>query len=219
MIHLLSSSAFIICNKILAKKLGLKSTILLSDLISKHEYFLNNNLLNAEGYFFNTQENIEEDTTLTPYQQRNAIKTLLKEKLIETKKIGIPAKLHYKINEDQVIKFLDNKKQRKSTYINKNKTIISNNNKSKTTRKEKFEKIVFSLNFGTQLCRDFIQYWTEENKSGKKMRFEMEKTFDIKRRLQRWEKNEKKWASPKIKTKFSKLDSQLSEWEKAKKLL
>jgi len=218
MIHLLSSSAFIICNKSLAKKLGLKSTILLSDLISKHEYFLNNNLIDGEGYFFNTQANIEEDTTLTPYQQRNAIRTLKNEGLIETKKIGIPAKLHYKINESQVIKFLDNKKKRKSTYINKNKTIISNNNKSILTRKEKFEQIVFSLNFGTQLCKDFILYWTEENKSGKKMKFELEKTFDIKRRLLRWEKNEAKWAKPK-KTSFSKLDSQLSEYAKAKKLL
>ena len=43
--HLLSSSAFLIVNKHLAKQIGLKPTILLSDLISKEEYFEANHLL------------------------------------------------------------------------------------------------------------------------------------------------------------------------------
>ena len=33
---------------------------------------------------------------------------------------------------------------------------------------------------------DFFLYWTEKNKSGSKFRAEMEKTFDISRRLKRW---------------------------------
>ena len=36
---------------------------------------------------------------------------------------------------------------------------------------------------------DFIAYWTEHNANGKKFRAEMEKIFDIKRRLQTWQKN------------------------------
>jgi hypothetical protein len=32
----------------------------------------------------------------------------------------------------------------------------------------------------------FISYWTERNKSGTKQRWQMEKTFEIKRRLQTW---------------------------------
>jgi len=35
----------------------------------------------------------------------------------------------------------------------------------------------------------FKKYWTESNKSGTKMRFELEKTWDTKRRLDRWAKN------------------------------
>ena len=33
---------------------------------------------------------------------------------------------------------------------------------------------------------DFCNYWTERNVGGTKMKYEMEKTFDIKRRLKRW---------------------------------
>lgn len=217
MIHLLSSSAFIICNKILAKKLGLKATILLSDLISKQEYFINHGLIDPKGYFFNTQENIEEDTTLTPYQQRNALRTLKNNLLVETKKQGIPAKLHYKINEQQVMELLNNNKDISLNHINKNKLIKSNNN-TLQHRRERFNKIVFSFNFNNSTSTEFISYWTETNASGKKMKFEMEKTFDIKRRLLRWEKNEKKWEQ-KNKNSYSKIDHQLSQYEQAKKLL
>ena len=37
--------------------------------------------------------------------------------------------------------------------------------------------------------KDFFLYWTEKNKSGSKFRAEMEKTFDIGRRLKRWASN------------------------------
>lgn len=35
----------------------------------------------------------------------------------------------------------------------------------------------------------FISYWTEPNKSGKKQRWELEKVFDVKRRLGTWFRN------------------------------
>mgnify|MGYP003663459243 FL=1 len=36
---------------------------------------------------------------------------------------------------------------------------------------------------------DFCNYWTEKNMTSGKMRFKLEKTFDISRRLARWKKN------------------------------
>ena len=39
------------------------------------------------------------------------------------------------------------------------------------------------------LLNNFYLYWTEKKPKGRKMRFEMEKTFDVKRRLERWNKN------------------------------
>ena len=88
--HLLSCSAFLVVNKSLAKQIGLKETVLLADLISKEEYFIANGM--TDGWFFNTEANIEADTTLTPFQQRKCLRSLRKYGIIETKRRGVPAK-------------------------------------------------------------------------------------------------------------------------------
>ena len=76
-----------------------------------------------------------------------------------------------------------------------------NNTRDNTTRllsnrKKEFEEEVFSTNVKTELCSEFVDYWTEQNHSKTKMKFELERTFDIKRRLARWEKNSEKWGVP-----------------------
>ena len=48
------------------------------------------------------------------------------------------------------------------------------------------------------------------------MKFEMQSTFDIKRRLARWKKNDKSWNKPQT---MSKIDSQLNEYLKGKEYL
>jgi len=187
--HLLSSSAFLVVNKTLAKNIGLKETILLADLISKEEYFINNGM--TDGWFFNTEANIQKDTTLTPYQQRNALKSLKNNQIIETIRKGIPAKQFFKINEEQVIKFLKNKSATNLTTINKNKEITLNN---KLSIKEKFINQVMYFDYDKEMKDDFISYWTE---GVKKMRFQKQGTFEIKLRLERWSKNSAKWDKPK----------------------
>jgi hypothetical protein len=224
--HLLSSSAFLVVNKQLAKVLGLKETVLLADLISKEEYFIANGM--TDGWFFNTEKNIEQDTTLTSFQQRKCLKALKKYGIIETKRIGIPAKQHFKINEQVVIKFLNNLSSSKSTTINKNKEIKTNNNISNKMEKHtwvEFKKKVFGLEVSEisaelqmpiEMANDFLNYWSETTKSKTKMRYELQKTWNTKLRLKTWEKNSKKWDKPKG---TSKLDAQINEWQKAKKLL
>jgi len=210
--HLLSSTAFLIVNKRLAKRVGLKAAVLLADLISKEQYFIDNQNL-IEGYFYNTETNIFKDTTLSPYQQRKALKTLKKENLIETKRMGVPAKIYYKINEELVVKFLKDLSVTKRTTFNNNKEIKLNNNIS--IRAKEFREEVFMSNLSTDLCDEFCEYWTETNPKGTKMKFEMQKTFDIKRRLSRWAKNDKKWN----KTKTSKIDAQINNYNNARKTL
>lgn len=50
-------------------------------------------------------------------------------------------------------------------------------------------KVNREINFSYELRKEFIEYWTEKNKSGTKMRFELERTWDLKRRLHRWAGN------------------------------
>ena len=211
--HLLSSTAFIVLNKELARQVGLKEAVLLADLISKEEYFIANGM--TDGWFFNTEANIEKDTTLTAYQQRKCLTTLKKEGLIEVKRKGIPAKQYFKINEQLVVKFLNNLKGSNSTTINKNKEIRITN-KDISIRRLKFINDVSLFDYDKNILDSFTDYWTEPNKSNTKMKFELQQTWSTNLRLKNWAKNQKKWDKPKS---MSKLDSQINAWQEAKKLL
>ena len=48
----------------------------------------------------------------------------------------------------------------------------------------------FSNSFSQLMILKFCDYWTEPNKSKTKMKFELQKTFDIKRRLTTWSNND-----------------------------
>ena len=215
--HLLSSTAFLVVNKELAKQIGLNETVLLADLISKEQYFKEKEYSNYEmgGWFFNTAKNIQDDTTLTSHQQRKAVKNLKSLGIIETKLIGIPAKQHFKINENKLLSYFNTSYSKseqqvvkKTQTINKNKEITIKNNIS---IREKFISEVMDLDYPKELKIDFIEYWCEGKK---KMRWQKQPTFDISLRLKRWQKNQKKWNKGQ-----SKIDSQINEYIKGKELL
>jgi hypothetical protein len=192
--HLLSSTAFIILNKELARQVGLKEAILLADLISKEEYFISKGM--TDGWFFNTEANIEADTTLNPYHQRKCLKTLKTHQIIETKRKGIPAKQYFKINEYQVMQILNNLLVKDLTTINKNKEIRITNNII-SNRREDFVSDVLSFDYDESILNGFIDYWTEPNKSNTKMKYELNKTWKTSLRLKTWAANQKKWDKPK----------------------
>jgi hypothetical protein len=60
-------------------------------------------------------------------------------------------------------------------------------------RKEKFYNDCkpFLEKYPKVMLRAFYNYWIELNKSGTKMRFELERTFEISRRLVTWANNDK----------------------------
>ena len=62
------------------------------------------------------------------------------------------------------------------------------------------------------MIKEFVQYWTETNPSKTKMRFELQKTFDIGRRLANWYKNSKNFKS---KEKSNILDT----WQEARNII
>ena len=214
--HLLSSSAFLIVNKQLAKQVGLKGAVLLADLISKEEYFIANGM--TDGWFFNTAKNIEEDTCLTSHQQRKAIKNLKDLGIIETKVVGIPAKQHFKIIENKLLSYFNTSCEESAKLVVKKTQTINKNNNNISNRRDKFVFEVLTFDYEESILNGFIDYWTEPNKSNTKMKYELNKTWETKRRLKTWANNQKKWDKPKTKT-MSKLDAQINAWQEAKKLL
>jgi len=204
--HLLSSSAFIIFNKELARQVGLKEAILLADLISKEEYFIANGM--TDGWFFNTEVNIEKDTTLTPYQQRKCLKTLKTNLVLETKRKGIPAKQYFKINEQQVIKLLNNLSATNLTSINKNKEIKIINKLFTIPNISEVESYCLERKNSIE-AESFINFYDSKGwMVGKN------KMKDWRACIRTWEMREKKKP---IKT--SKIDSQINEYLKGKEYL
>lgn len=66
--------------------------------------------------------------------------------------------------------------------------------KERIEKREKnfYEKLIpFLPQYGKEMVRDFYDYWTEKSDGGLKMKFEMERTFALDKRLVRWKKNEK----------------------------
>tara|TARA_R110000803_G_scaffold181182_1_gene243579 strand:- start:456 stop:1097 length:642 start_codon:yes stop_codon:yes gene_type:complete len=83
-----------------------------------------------------------------------------------------------------------------------NITSINTTSSSIIKRRIKFEDIVLKIiDIDKNTLKDFINYWTETNHTKTKMKFEMEKTFDINLRVKRWESNNKKWNKTSTKSK------------------
>lgn len=64
-------------------------------------------------------------------------------------------------------------------------------------RKEEFKiellEVATNENLDMQVVKEFFNYWIEPNQSKTKLRFELEKTYDISRRLATWFKNNQKF--------------------------
>ena len=45
--------------------------------------------------------------------------------------------------------------------------------------------------YGKEMCRKFYEHWTEKNQGGTKMKFEMQKTWEVGKRLKTWFDNSK----------------------------
>jgi len=66
-----------------------------------------------------------------------------------------------------------------------------NNNIIDKERKFKLSVLDFKNKYPIETLKDFFEYWSEKNESKTKMRFQLEKVFDISRRLATWDKNSK----------------------------
>ena len=59
------------------------------------------------------------------------------------------------------------------------------------------EVSAFKELYSVEMLEAFVDYWTEPNKSKTRLRYELQKTFDIARRLKTWSKNESKFGTKK----------------------
>lgn len=82
---------------------------------------------------------------------------------------------------------------------NKGKERKGNNNRENTELRSTVfisEVWTYKENYPPEMLTKFCNYWTEKNKSGSKMRFELEKTFEISKRLATWNSRDKEVFKP-----------------------
>lgn len=98
-----------------------------------------------------------------------------------------------------------------SVSDNVNDIIITNNIEE---RKLKFADSLKSFNntFERSMLVEFYKYWTEPNKSNTKFRMELQKTWDLSRRIETWAKNDKSFTKQKT-TEIPKIDTSNNTYE------
>lgn len=112
-------------------------------------------------------------------------------------KKGMQNRWHNKDNTDNNVITKDNTVIKTITNITDNVTVNVNDTVNVTVnnigeRKLKFASTLkpFTDKFGKTMLNDFYRYWTEPNKSNTKFRYELEKTWDLERRLDTWAKKD-----------------------------
>ena len=88
-------------------------------------------------------------------------------------------------------------------------------------RKLKFASTlqIFLPQYGREVLNEFYGYWTEPNKSNTKFRQELEKTWDLNRRLERWTKSDFSKGQNLSKGQPSKMESMVNSAKEALSML
>ncbi len=97
---LLNPDNTVTINRPLAHILGANAAIVYSALVAKQAYYSKRDMLDAEGYFYSTIDDLKESTSLSKRQQGGAIKTLVEVGLVYCHKRGMPAKRCFRLCED-----------------------------------------------------------------------------------------------------------------------
>lgn len=98
-VELLSHAGYIMYNKTLARALGVNAAVMVGELCAWHQYAADAGTLEQRaGWFCLGRETIAHDTGLTAKQQRGALQTLAARNLVESRRMGVPARLFYRLH-------------------------------------------------------------------------------------------------------------------------
>ena len=166
-------------------------------------YYWSDKTKDPDGWIYKTQAEMFEETGLSRKQQDTARELGRKLEVIEDKLAGNPPKIHYRVSIEKAIEVVEKYiiKEEKSpslfpvekvatpSQIARDFFDIGSESGSQVRRqisKEFSEKTGVNEDVIIAELKKFILYWTEPNKSGTKVRWEMQKNFEVKRRIYTW---------------------------------
>lgn len=135
-----SSDSYLVINKRLLKRFGAETAIFLSNLIDKFKYFSSRNMIQEDGSFFLTHEDQEEQTGMTPHKLRKCCKELETLKIVKKIRKGLPAKLHYFLDINQLTMEIFGEKALELDIKNFNNYTLKNLTTIKETKLNKENK-------------------------------------------------------------------------------
>lgn len=159
-------------------------------------YYWSERTEDKDGWVYKTAQQMFDETGLTRENQDTARRIATKLGVIEDKVAGTPPKIHYRVNLEKTIEVISKYKEVKE----KNKEVVIKTEVFDETTKffEEDKEVCTNIfeEFVTRLGEDkrkmlqtemrkFFLYWSEPNKKGK-MRWQLEKTFEVKRRFVTW---------------------------------
>jgi DNA-binding transcriptional MerR regulator len=107
--QLLMTSNFYVLNKQLVKSLGIETAFFLTALVEADE-----TLADDEGWFYQTSKTLEEITGLSNHKQTKCIEQLISLGILLQENKGVPMKRYFKLNYDQILKFLNTRIEKTS---------------------------------------------------------------------------------------------------------
>lgn len=104
------------------------------------------------------------------------------------------AKKSKSLSDNALIRWKKHKKCKSNANAHANAMQTENENENENINTIKNRELIFKnktikefeIKYSLDLINEFLDYWTEPNKSGTKMRWELEKTWDTARRLKTW---------------------------------
>ena len=123
--------------------------------------------------------------------------------------------IDYIISETPILENLNVENLNQENLNQENQQLLNTNNNKVNNLQSNYllewNRIAEEIKF-TDIDR-FIDYWTEKSPNGRKMRWQKQKTFDVKRRMTRWELNN--YSKPKV----SQTDHMLNVWQEARNII
>lgn len=99
-IRLINRDNTISVNRRLARILGLNAAVVFAVFVGKQAYYEKRGMLDRDGFFYSTIDDLQESTSLSRHQQQSAVNTLVEAGLVEYRIKGLPAKRCFRICAD-----------------------------------------------------------------------------------------------------------------------
>ena len=214
-VNILANDNYIIVNRSLIKELGLKETIVLGELASEYNYYKKQGSLDEDGYFYSTIDNIEENTSLSSYEQKKCLDNLSKRGIVNVVLKGIPAKRHIKINTLQIINLFVNGLETSFQKIKKLDCENFDTNSNNINSNKKSNKEIYKEKFVKPTLEQVEEYCLERNNGIDAQKFidfyESKGWMVGKNKMKDWKACVRKWEKRKN-TKYVIQEQELPNW-------